>query len=59
MTNLDAISHDWYQGVVEDEALEQRKAKYRQAMRSVLNTKEFLAVTYLLQFFDWDTQLVN
>ena len=37
LTNLDAISHDWYQGIEEDDELNERKRSYRQAMLSVLN----------------------
>ena len=29
LTNLDAISHDWYQGTTEDEELGLRKLGYR------------------------------
>ena len=48
LTNLDAISHDWYQGVDEDEEIVERKKAYQKAMLSVLTHREFLAVTYLL-----------
>ena len=59
LTNLDAISHDWYQGTTEDEDIEQRKLAYRQRMNQVLNRHEFLAITYLLQFYEWDASLIR
>ena len=54
LTNLDAVSHDWYQGVDDDDEIALRKKQYRQAMLSVLTHREFLALTYLLQFYEWE-----
>ena len=59
LTNLDALSSDWYQGSNEDDEVAERKAVYRQQILSVLTRKEFLALTYLLQFYEWEPKYLN
>ena len=57
VTNLDKMSHDWYNDY-DDDIIDQKR-ELQKVLLSILTRKEFMAFTYVIQFFDWSTDFLN